>query len=149
MADLITEAQFTDRTGRTLSASQSTQVGELIADASALVVDIVNDSTTTGTWDAVTADTVPASIVPVVVAMVRRGLDNPHGFTNESQDGGYSYGGASGSGVFATRGERRTIRRTAGKLGVGALNLDSYLPRTPRERTHFGVDDLTTEVPDW
>lgn len=127
MADLITVAQFTDRTGRTLTASQTTQVEALIADASALVVDIVNDSTVTATWDAATPGTVPAAVVPVVVSMVRRALDNPHGYTSESV-GSYSYNGAKTEGIFATRTEERTLRKVTGTAGVGALNLDSHLP---------------------
>lgn len=126
MADLITEAQFTDRTGRTLSPTQVTQVAALIADASSLVVDIVGDSTITDSWDVDTADSVPGSVVPVVVAMVRRGLDNPNGFTSEAKEA-YSYSGPGGT-VFASREETRVIRKAAGKSGVGAMNLDSYLP---------------------
>lgn len=127
MADLITVAQFEARTGRTLTGTQATQADALIDDASALAVDIVGDSTITDTWDAAVADTVPAAVVPVVVAMVRRGLDNPHGLTQESTES-YSYSGASGRGVFATRQETRIIRKAAGTSGVGALNLESHLP---------------------
>lgn len=126
MADLITAAQFTDRTGRTLSVTQTTQVAALITDASALAIDIVGDSDITDTWDADTPGTVPASVVPVVVAMVRRGLDNPHGFTSEAT-GSYSYSGPGGT-VLAERHEVRAIRKAAGTSGVAALNLNSYLP---------------------
>lgn len=127
MADLITIDQFEDRTGRTLTATQITQVEALISDASALVLDIVNDATITATWSSATA---PASIVPVVVGMVRRGIDNPHGYSGESV-GGYSYSGASQSGVFASREEARTIRRAAGTSGIASLNLDSHLATRP------------------
>lgn len=132
MADLITVAQFTDRTGRSLSATQSAQVEALITDASALVVDIVNDGTTTDAWDAATADTVPASIVPVVKDMVLRGLDNPHGFTSETAEGGYSYSGPGGT-VFASRDEVRAIRRAVKRSGASSLDLTSYLPYSPAD----------------
>lgn len=124
MADLITIDQFEARTGRTLTASQFTQAQALITDASALVADLVNDATITGAW---TDATVPASIVPVVVGMVRRGIDNPHGYSGESV-GTYSYAGASQTGVFASRDEARAIRRAAGTSGIASLNLDSHLP---------------------
>lgn len=127
MADLITIDQFEARTGRSLTASQVTQATALISDASALAVDIVGDSDITDAWDVDTPGTVPASVVPVVVSMVRRGMDNPHGFTGESNPG-YSYTGASGVGVFAERYEVRAIRKAAGTSGVAALNLDSHLP---------------------
>lgn len=125
MTDLITTDQFERRTGRTLSATQSIQVEALIADASALVVDIVNDSTITDTW---TDATVPASIVPVVVAMVRRGIENPNGYRQVTAGPfSHSVGATSATGVFATRDEVRAIRKAAGTSGVAALNLDSYL----------------------
>lgn len=139
MADLITVAQWTDRTGRTLSVTEQTQVAALIEDASALIVDIVGDATVTDTWDASTPGSVPAAVVPAVVAMVRRGLDNPHGFTGEQTDG-YSYSGASPQGVFATRKEIRAVRRAAGRSPVGALNLDSHLPLSPRDRRGSWLD---------
>ena len=47
MADLITSAQWTARTGRDLTGTEQTQLEALISDASALVVSIVNDATVT------------------------------------------------------------------------------------------------------
>lgn len=132
MADLITLDQWTARTGRTLTSDQAVQVSQLITDASALVVDIVGDSDTTDTWDASTAGTVPGAVVPVVVAMVRRGLDRPYDDTG-SRLGDYQYSGASGSGVFASRQEAKIIRKAAGKAPVGALNLESDLPDSHRD----------------
>jgi hypothetical protein len=128
MADLITRAQFEARLGgRTLTAAEQTQVDGLITDASALAVDIISDSTITADWDVETVGTVPAAVVPVVVAMVRRGLDNPLGFTSERQ-GEYSYQGASSAGVFATDAEARALRRIAGRGGISALDLTADLP---------------------
>lgn len=123
MADLITTDQYEARTGRTLTTSQIPQAQALIADASALVIDLVNDSTITATWD---MTTVPASIVPVVVGMVRRGIDNPHGYSQETV-GSYSYSSSSQTGVFASREEARAIRRAAGTSGIASLNLDSHM----------------------
>lgn len=141
MADLITVLQWTDRTGRSLSSTEQTQVEALIEDASALVVNIVNDADVTDGWDAATSGTVPGAVVPVVVAMVRRGLDNPHGFTQENADG-YSYSVASTAGVFASRREAREVRKAAAKSPVGALNLSSHLPPSPRDMHDLARDGL-------
>lgn len=126
MADLITTTQFETRTGRTLTATQATQVEALITDASALVVDIVGDADITDPWTVVT---VPASIVPVVVSMVRRAMDNPNGYSQESI-GNYSYSIGSGTtaGLFANKDEVRAIRKAAGSSGIASLNLESDLP---------------------
>ena len=138
MADLITVAQWTARTGRDLTSSEHSQVEALITDASALVVNIVNDATVTDTW---TGDDIPGSVVPVVVAMVRRGLDNPHGFTQENVDG-YSYSTGATTGLFATRREAREVRKAAGKAPIGALNLTSHLPQTRRDRYDGYLDGV-------
>lgn len=128
MADLITTGQFEIRSGRTLSASQLIQIEALISDASALVIDIVNDSDTTDIWTAATPASVPSSIVPVVVNMVLRAFENPNGYQSESV-GSYSYsygsGGGADSGIFATRAEVRAIRRAVGTSGVATLHLES------------------------
>jgi hypothetical protein len=128
MADLITVEQFETRTGRTLSASETAQVEALITDASALVVDIVGDADITDTWDVLSVGTVPGSIVPVIVSMVRRVLDNPNGYSQESI-GSYSYSiSGSVAGLFANKDEVRAIRKAAGSSGIASLNLDSHLP---------------------
>ena len=124
MADLITMAHYLARTGSDLADINTDQVSALITDASALVIDVVNDTDVTDTWD---TSTVPASIVPVVVAMIRRAIDNPNGYRSESIDG-YSFtGGTETTGLFATRGETRVIRRAVGASGVATLNLGSDL----------------------
>lgn len=129
MADLIDVATFEARSGRTLSTIQTIQVAGFISDASALVADLVGDATVTDLWDTVT---VPGSLVPIIVKMVRRELDNPLGFTGENTEG-YSYAGAYGSGVFATRDEERAIRRAVHRSSAGSLNLSSYLPYSPAD----------------
>lgn len=134
MADLITLADFTDRTGRTLDTDEQTQVGALITDASALVIEIADDSETTDTWS---TSTVPDAVVPVVVAMVRRGLDNPHGHTSEQIDD-YSYSGGATNGVFATSDEKRVIRDVVGEAPVSTLDFEATVPMPTRlDGTHL------------
>lgn len=128
MADLITMEQLTARIG---DVDDHTEAAALIEDASALLVDIVLDDGEGDDWDAETPGTVPRAVVPVVVAMVRRGLDNPHGFESESQQG-YSYRGASQAGVFARNGEARIVRKAAGRGSPRSIDLTTDLPLHPR-----------------
>ena len=119
---LITLVQLTDRLGRPLDATQETQAEAFIDDASALVLQIANLDTA---W---TDADVPDAVVPVVVNMVRRALENPRGLTSE-QIGNYQWQAAAGSSsaIYATAQERRIIRRAAGHLSVGAVSLEGYL----------------------
>lgn len=98
------------------------QAQALIDDASALVRDIAAP---------VVLDpaALPASLVPVIVGMVRRGFANPLGRTGESI-GDYSWQAAGNamSGIYATRKEKIVIRRAVGKLGVGTAQLEGDLP---------------------
>lgn len=129
MADLITVEQFEARTMRTFAdaSAELAQLEALIADASALIVDTILDATVTADWDAATPGSVPAGVLPVITAMVRRGLDNPHGFTSE-RSFEYQYQGASDAGVFATDREAKALRRAAGRPGLTSRNLDADLP---------------------
>lgn len=127
MADLVTVEQVQVRMGRTFAGDELAQVQALITDASALAVQLVNDADTTDAWDAGTVGTVPDAVVPAVVGMVRRSLDNPHGFTSE-RSFEYSYAGASSEGVFATSAEARAIRRAAGAVGVTTVHLSAPTP---------------------
>lgn len=118
---LITTTQLTNRLGRTLTATQETQAEAFIDDASALVIQIAQLDTA---W---TDATVPDSVVPVLVSMVRRALENPRGLTSE-QIGNYRWEAAPGSlSIYATTDERRIIRRAAGVLSVGTVTLEGYL----------------------
>lgn len=121
---LISLLQLTDRLGRTLDATQETQAEAFIDDASALVLQIANLDT-----DWTDAD-VPAAVIPVVVNMVRRAVENPRGLTSE-QIGNYQWQASSGSSassaIYATTQERRIIRRAAGHLSVGTVALEGYL----------------------
>lgn len=125
MADpLIQVSDLTDRLGRSLDETETTQAEALIDDASALIRDVADDDflNDSGTLD------VPPSIVPVVVTMVRRALENPRGLSGE-QLGSYSWQ-AQGqqAAIYANRNEKRIIRRAVSKLGVGTAQLEGYLP---------------------
>lgn len=122
MADLIIPAQVTDRLGPDVDVDAG-QLSALIADASALVrqaasgqLDLVDHTTPT-----------PDVIVPVVVAAVRRALFNPNGVRSEAL-GAYRYDGAPSEGIFLTRDELRTVRKHAGVLAAGTMDLNVNLP---------------------
>ena len=129
MAALATLANFEIRYGRIMVGGEITQVGALLIDASALVLDVADLDTD---W---TAATLPAVVLPVVCEVVRRGFDNPAGLQSESI-GDYTWrlgGNANAntsvsSGLYLTNEEKRTIRRAAAKPGVGSLTLTNYLP---------------------
>lgn len=125
MADLITVETFAVRTKRDVFADPGDydHIAALIADASALAIDIVGNPTVTDEWS---SDDVPAAVVPVIVAMVRRGVDNPHGFTSE-RSFEYQYQGASDAGVFATQRESVALRRAAGRSTLTVVDLDGYM----------------------
>ncbi len=99
----------------------------LIADACALVDQIVS-ADTASTW----SNGAPAAVVPVIVSMIRRALDNPHGYTSESNMG-YAYSGGKSEGIFATDDERRAILSAAGVGGVRSVDISIPFPRSPRE----------------
>lgn len=120
---LIDVADLEDRLGYTVESSS--QAEALIDDASALVREIAG-------WDDTEPDVTPAAVVPVVVAMVRRAIDNPLGHESE-RVGNYQYSGAKTEGVFATHQEAKTVRRVAGRAGVGTVHLEGFmLPETGR-----------------
>lgn len=129
MADLITVEQFEARTRRSFAdeSAELAQLEALIVDASALVVDVIRDATITDSWDASDAGSVPAAVLPVITAMIRRGIDNPHGFTSE-RSFEYQYQGASDAGVFATDLEARALRRAAGRSSLGVVELEGHMP---------------------
>lgn len=92
----------------------------------------------TGT-DAWRADT----LVRVCCSAARRSLENPDGVSQESL-GGYAVSTANASSdVYLTSGERRAVRRAAGKATIGAIPVTrgpietrtctdtQYLPVTP------------------
>src|SRR5690348_16770715 len=104
MAGLITVQQYTTRLGRTLNEAQQAQVEAYIEDASALVRRIVD-----GALDATVVT--PPALVPVIVSMVRRGIEYPRGISSE-RIGDYQWTGTGG--LYATDEEVSLIRGAAG-----------------------------------
>jgi hypothetical protein len=116
---LITYQQLIARPG--FDNVDQGQAEAVIEDASALVADIAAPVV-------LTPETLPPAIVPVIVAMVRRGLFNPLGRSGETL-GDYTWQG-SGS-LYATKQEKAIIRKAAGTLGAANATLDSDLPLPP------------------
>lgn len=135
MPPLITSATVLARPG--FGDATPEDIAGLLDDASGLVRDIADPL-----LDDVEEPDTPESIVPVVVSMVRRGLDNPRELSGE-QIGDYgwqSQGGSSSGSIYATRREVRIIRRAVRKLGAGSVQLTGELPIT--ENTRIFDDDL-------
>jgi hypothetical protein len=132
-------ALYTDceaRWNRTLTAGERTQVNTLLDDASALILDAAELTTV---W---TAATLPATVLPVVCEVVRRGFDNPAGLQGETI-GAYSWRvGAAQAGLYLTSDERRTIRRAAAKLGFANVTLTNDLPLGPQDSRYYQYADL-------
>lgn len=109
------------------------QVLAFLHDASALVNLIAFGTTEDDYWDdyddSDLDNPVPDAVVPVLVGMVRRGVENPRGLTGE-QLGDYQWQAASATqtAVYATREERRIIRRAAGRLSVGSVGMTVEAP---------------------
>lgn len=125
-AALVTYEQLIARPG--FSDADQAQAEALLEDASALVrVCVAPD------LDDVEPPEVPGAVVAVVVNMVRRGLTNPRGLTQETLgDYSYSSGGTSGSAsLYLTNREKRIIRKAVGKLGVATVQLEGDLPLIP------------------
>jgi hypothetical protein len=129
-------ALYTDcqaRWGETLTAGQITQVNALLIDASAAVLDVAALDTD---W---TAATLPAAVLPVICAVVRRAYTNLDGLQGETI-GDYTWRGVKTgetSTLYLTPDEKRTIRRAASKLGVVSLNLSSDLPLAPVDPRYY------------
>lgn len=120
MAALITVEQLLARPG--FDGVEEAQAEVVLDDVSALVVSVAELDPP---W---TAETVPAEVVPVIVSMARRGLANPLGLSGETL-GDYTWQGSGG--LYATKAEKRMIRKAAGLSGVSSVNLDSPLPLPP------------------
>lgn len=120
MADLITLEMYTIRLGRTLNTAQSNQASAYIADASALARRIAG-----GELDDVDSLTAHPSVIPVVVAMVRRGIENPRGNTSE-RIGDYQWAG--GGGLYATDEEAAIIQGAVGANVIREVTLTNDMP---------------------
>ncbi|GAA3223223.1 hypothetical protein [Actinocorallia longicatena] len=136
MAALITVADLLARPG--FGNVDESQAEAVIDDASALVADVAAPVV-------LTAQTLPKSIVPVLVSMVGRGLHNPRGLQSE-QLGDYGWqGGGTAAGLYLTREETRIVRRAVGKLGVGTVTLEGDLPLPPGVPGPLGYEDRFLE----
>lgn len=133
MADLITADMLTDRLGGTFAVDLA-QVGALIADASALVRQAAR-----GALDAADDTTVPAAVVPVVVAAVRRALVNPDGHTSVGIDD-YRFTTRHTDGVFLTKAERQAVARACDLLPAVAAPLSSDVPYAEGEELFIYSD---------
>jgi hypothetical protein len=82
--------------------------------------------------DSAPLDFVPSIVVTVTLACAIRAFKNPDATAQASVgDVSVSYGGASsGTPVYLTKEERRSIYRAVGKLSAGSVDLESdLLPR--------------------
>jgi len=134
MAALITVEQLLARPG--FDGVDEASAEAVLEDVSALVLQIA------GVDPPWTAETVPAAVIPVVVAMARRALLNPMGRTGETL-GDYTWqaAGQSAAGLYATRREERIIRQAAGRLGAGTVTFESDLPLPPSRAGGFGFEN--------
>lgn len=121
MAALITLSMYTVRLGRSLNTAQSAQAEALIDDASALVRRIAQ-----GALDATDSTTLPAELVPVVVGMVRRGIENPRG-VNSERIGDYQWA-SLGQSIYATDEEAALIQGSVGLNVIREITLTNDLP---------------------
>lgn len=128
---LVSYAAFVARYENTVPVADAERVQAFLDDAYALVTSIGGVDYLAGAE----AD-IPAAVVAVVCAAVRRAYENPLGLAGESI-GDYSWrgGAASENGVAFTKSEKGIIRRATGRLGVGTLTLTTYMPATPMDPT--------------
>lgn len=126
MTSLISIDQLNDRLGQTLAGDAETQAEAFIEDASELVLQIATGNGDAPAWDS--PNDLPGAVVPVIVSMVRRAIENPRGLSGE-QLGDYQWQAGQGgqASIYATRREERIIRRAAGRLGAGTVQLEGYL----------------------
>jgi len=120
MADLISLGMYTVRLGRTLNTAQTAQAEAYISDASALVRRIAGTE-----LDTVNPDNVPPAIIPVVVGMVRRGIENPRANTSE-RIGDYQWAG--GGGLYATDEEAAIVQGAVGLNVIREVTLTNDMP---------------------
>lgn len=132
---LITHAQLVAYPG--FDGVSEADVAGLLKGASALVELITSPVV-------LDAATLPPAIEPVLVDMVRRGLNNPHGRSSE-QLGDYGWQGQGATvRMYPTREEKRIIRMAAGRMGANTSWLEGPLP-LPASRYavgYSGSDDL-------
>jgi hypothetical protein len=133
VAGLITIDQLLARPG--FEDLDSGQAEALIEDATALVrveAEPMLD-------DVEAADTPPA-VVAILVNMIRRGLDNPSGYAQETLgDYSRSTGSAAAATLYLTKREAKRVRRAAGKPSTGSLVATGDLPTQRSEESIAGA----------
>lgn len=88
---------------------------------------------------------IPDAVVAITYAVAIRAFRNPEGIRSE-QIGQYSVTYADGStAAFLTDGERRAIRRAAGRSGLGSMEIES--PWAPPDPYTVPVDIGGDEMP--
>lgn len=112
---LATFAQMAARRPGGIEPSDEVRAEANLDDASAFVLDLVDDDTQTA-WNA----SPPALVVAVVCRAALRGFDNPDGVRVESQ-GDYRMELESASGVYLTEQEAKTVRKLAGFPGAASI----------------------------
>lgn len=113
-----------------------TTLDPLIEQASGLVIDHAAPE-----LDDADDTTCPSVVATVISAMIRRGLSNPRGNSQETL-GDYSYSAGSDGGVatlYMTRRELRLVRKAVGRLGAGTVPMEGYLPVQRSELTPAGA----------
>lgn len=122
MAALVTWAEMSARPG--FGGVEQTQAEAVAEDASDMVRDLVEPE-----LDEVVPPDVPGAVRAVVIAMVRRGVDNPNGWAQESLgDYSRSTGGGGVATVYMTKREQKVVRRAVGVGGAGAIEMTGDLP---------------------
>lgn len=118
MADLIELAAFEARTMRSYTGTMLAAVQAFLADASAKIRRFIDPESPDSVYpDAPTG--VPADLVPVIVRVVHRALENPLGHASQT-DGTFTWrkeisGGAAG--VYLSDEDKAEIRAALGRSG--------------------------------
>ena len=114
---LATFVQMDARVDGGIDVGDQIRAEAALDDASALVLDLVDDATQTA-WTSSTPDT----IVAVVCRVAVRGFLNPYGVKSERQ-GDYQYELESATGIYLTDAEVRTVRKSAGQPGMASIEV--------------------------
>lgn len=135
MPSVVSVAQYCERTGTTeadLSGTDAIRVPALLRDATALVELHARPVTFDDAYlddDGYIDETIPSNpylgLIPVICRMVKRSVDNPNGFSQESI-GDYSY--SSFGDVVASKKEVDLIKQIMNTPTSSSHELDSYMP---------------------
>lgn len=137
---LVSLDDFALRVGGVAAADEE-RAQACLDDASALI-----RTETQTTWvddDGALEESIPDAVVTITYAVAIRAFRNPEGVRSESI-GDYSVSYADGStAVFLTEGERRMIRRAAGRGGLGSIELESpWQPSAATVPIDIGGDEM-------